>query len=257
MAYSRYELPVSAFEHFPGLFSSIGMNVVESLPKLSQVSLFGPEEPDRKYRRTYLANVHGVDVKIDLSKSAFRGKTTAIVRLAPDGSIPPPELAHELDLAFDRIGAKVIVVERPFAQVLRDSKSVAKDLFDDFIRVNPQVNLLPEPEIEAVETAIRNRRDIRNRYRREMLSYLGCFVLSLLLIVLASEFETLGALLLPFLLFCFLFMSCLFVRGAIVGNQYVHWPCPRCGKRFRSCSSFEPDHNRCRYCGWEIPRHLR
>jgi len=255
MAYSRYELPDAAFEHIPELFRSIGMNVTESLPKVRSATLFDSEGPDRKRRRVYSAS--GVDVKISVSKSAFGRKTTAIARLAADGSNLPPDIAQTLDLAFDRIGAKITKVERPLTRVVRFAKTSAIQLYDDLSRAGPHTILPPEPDAETIEAEIRNRNEIRKRSRHWFSCYLAIFVFCITIFALASKYKAFEFPLLLCVLIGFptmIYLSVLYTRDII---RYKDWRCPRCGRRFMPYASYEFTHTRCRYCDWEIPKHLR
>jgi hypothetical protein len=255
MAYSRYELPVSAFEHFPGLFRSIGMTVVEVPMEVRQSTLFDSDDHVRNPRKVYVTNVRGHDVKIFVRQSSFEGKTTAFARLAADGSILRPDIAQTLDLAFARIGARISTVERPLS--LRVMKSGMKELFDVRILGKPRANLPPEPDAETVEAAIRNRNEIWNRSVRHQLMFLSIILLGALLAALISEFESLRFLLFPYVALAFPTMTYLFIRDFIDKNRYFSWLCPRCGKRFMPYASNWFNETRCRYCGWEIPPHLR
>lgn len=255
MAYSRYELPVSAFDHIPGLFSSIGMNVVEMPMEVRQATLFDSDDHVRNPRKVYLANVGRHDVKIYVRKSAFEGKTTAFARLAADGSILRPDIAQTLDLAFARIGARISTVERPMS--LREVKSGMKELFDVWVQGKSPANLPPEPDVETVEAAIQKRNEIRKRLRHSNVCFLAILVFSVLLGALASKYKAFEFLVSIFVLIGFPTMIYLFVQIFVDRNRFNHWPCPRCGKRFMPNASYPLISTGCRYCDWEIPDHLR
>ncbi len=253
MAYSRYELPLAAFDRIPELFSSIGMSVVELPPEVRQTTLFDSDDAVRNPRKVYAANVGGHDVQIFVRKSVFEGKTTAFARLASDSSILRTDLAQTLDLAFARIGARVSSVERPLS--LRELKSSMKELFDVWIRGKPRSDLPPAPDAEKVEAEIRIREDLRKRYLNHERLLFAIFLFGIPLFVLASEFESFRFLPLIYVAIGFPTVLYLFVRNFIDKNRYFSWLCPRCGKRFMPYASYEFIHTRCRYCGWEIPDH--
>jgi|GEM_PF-3829816 len=255
MAYSRYELPLSAFDRIPGLFSSIGMNELEVLMEVRQATLFDSDDHVRNPRKVYVANVSGHEVKIYLRKSPFEGKTTAFARLAADGSILPPDLAQTLDLAFARIGARISSVERPMS--LREVKSGMKELYDVWVRGKPRANLAQMPDAETVEAAIRNRDEIRKRLRHSTVCYLAILVFIMLLGALASKYKAIEFLMSIFVLIGFPTMIYFFVQIFVDRHRFNHWPCPRCGKRFMPYASYPLMSTRCRYCTWEIPDHLR